>query len=127
MDPRERPEPERVEVRHVLISHAGADLPGVTRSKEKAAEMAERVYRAALDGRDFDELMRLYSDDGGGGSTYKLTNWGVARLDPSEMERGRMVREFHRAAFRLEVNEIALVPFDESGSPLGWHIIQRIK
>lgn len=127
VDPGETPEPERVEVQHVLISFVGAELPGVTRSLDKAREMAERVYAAALDGRPFDELVHLYSDDGGGDGIYKLTNWGVARLEPSEMERGRMVRDFHRMAFRLAVGEVGLVPFDASGSPLGFHVMKRLK
>jgi hypothetical protein len=125
--PGETSEPERVEVQHVLISFAGAELPGVTRSLAKAEEMAERVLAAAEAGRPFDELMHLYSDDGGGTGTYKLLNWGVARLDPNELDRGRMVRDFHRKAFRLGLGEIALVRYDATGSPLGFHVMKRLR
>ena len=120
-------EPSRVTVRHVLIAFDGAKLVGVTRSLEKAERVATNVFEAAQSGRPFDELVRLYSDDGGGNGEYTLSNWGVPQVDPDEMERGRMVRDFHRAAFSMDVGEIRLVPYDEQGSPLGFHIIQRVR
>lgn len=120
-------EPERVTVRHVLIAFDGANLAGVTRPLDKAERVARNVYEAARGGRPFDELIRLYSDDGGGTGIYKLTNWGVAELEPDEMERGRMVRDFHRAAFSMTVGEIRLVPYDAEGSPLGYHVVERIQ
>ena len=40
---------------------------------------------------------------------------------------GRMVRDFHRACFSMDVGEIRLVPYDDEGSPLGFHVIERLK
>lgn len=120
-------EPQHVTVQHVLIAFEGAKLVGVTRTLEKAERMAENVFEAAKGGRPFDELVKLYSDDGGGQGVYHLANWGIVKTEPGEMERGRMVRDFHRAAFTMDVDEIRLVRYDELGSPLGFHVMRRIK
>lgn len=126
VDPNERSEPVRVTVQHVLIAYDGSKIPGVTRSLEKAGRIAQNVYEAALAGRDFDELVRLYSDDGGDGRM-TIANWGLGRDEPEHLERGSLVRHFSRAAFGLDVGAIALVPFDAGGSPYGYHVIRRLE
>jgi parvulin-like peptidyl-prolyl cis-trans isomerase-like protein len=126
VDPTERAEPFRVTVQHVLIAYEGSKIPGVTRSLEKAERVAFNVFEAAVAGQDFDELVGLYSDDGGDGRM-NIVNWGVSRTEPEDMERARLVRGFSRAAFTLDVGKIGFVPFDAGGSPYGWHVIRRLE
>jgi hypothetical protein len=42
-------------------------------------------------------------------------------------ERNRMVKGFGDVGFRLAVGEIGVSPWDESASPFGRHIINRLK
>lgn len=119
-------EPPRVEVQHVLIAFEGTGVAGVTRTKEEAERLAAHVFEQARAGRNFDELVRLYSDDRHGGGFFRIANFGVPAA-PDETERGRLVRAFSRAAFSLEPGALTLVPWEEGESPFGWHVIRRLR
>jgi peptidyl-prolyl cis-trans isomerase D len=121
-------EPSHVVVQHVLVSFDGCKLAGVTRTKDEARKLAQKVLEDARRGRNFPDLVRLYSDDRGGGGTgtYALANWGVTP-GTDEAERQKMVRGFSNTAFALKTGEVALLEYDESASPFGWHVIKRIR
>lgn len=119
-------EPSHVVVQHVLVSFAGAGVPGVTRSKEEAERLAQRVLDEARAGRDFADLVRLYTDDRGGDGTYSMANWGV-NTAPGEVERKKMVRGFGNLAFTLPAGEVGIVPYDANSSPFGWHVLRRVR
>jgi hypothetical protein len=106
---------ESITVQHVLISFQGAGVPNVTRSKDEAKTVAEKVWADAIGGADFKTLMKQ-SDDTGGGE-YPMTKAG----------RRHMVAAFGDVGFRLKVGEIGVAPFEAQKSPYGWHIIKRVK
>lgn len=69
-EPIERPtpplpegEPAEVTVQHVLISFAGSQVPGVTRTKEEAEALAQDIFEQAKNGADFGELVFEHTDD----------------------------------------------------------------
>jgi len=110
----------------VLISFEGSGVPGVTRTKDEAQRLARRVLDDARRGLDFDELVRLYSDDSGGKGSYAMANWGVP-TGQDEVDRRKMVRGFGGLAFTLQVGQIGLVEYDANASPFGWHIMKRLR
>jgi hypothetical protein len=113
----EQPE-ESIEIQHILISFKGAPRmpPSVTRSKDEAKALAEKVYAEAVGGADFLGLVKQYTNDSAPG-IYPLTKAG----------RTRMVKGFGDVGFRLKVGEIGVAPWDANASPFGWHIIKRLK
>lgn len=119
-------EPAHVKVQHVLLSFEGAGVPGATRTREEARALAERVLAQAREGRDFDELVRLYSDDRDPRGVVAIANWGIPPA-PDEVERRTMVRGFSAVAFALAKGEIALVEHDANASPFGWHVVKRVE
>jgi hypothetical protein len=119
-------QPDRVVVQHVLVSFDGADVPGVTRTRDEAERLAQRVHELARSGRDFPELVRLYSDDRHGDGTYVLVNYGVTP-DDREVERRRMVRGFGNLAFTMEPGQVLLLPYHRNESPLGFHVLRRVR
>jgi parvulin-like peptidyl-prolyl isomerase len=122
----ERIEPLHIVVRHVLVAFDETRLAGVTRTKDEAKRLADKVYEMARSGRDFAELARLYSDDRHGSGQYALANWGVT-AEGDEIERDGMARGFGRVAFSLDPGQIALLPYDVNDAPYGWHVIKREK
>lgn len=120
-------EPAHVVCRHVLVSFDG-QVPTATRSKDDAKRLAERVLAEAKRGRDFGDLVRLYSDDRLPDGKVALANWGVP-ADSDEMQRQdrRTPRGYGAVAFSLKVGEVGLVEQDENASPLGWYVIKRLK
>ena len=56
-------EPRSVAVQHVLVSFQGAARSTATRSKEEAEALARELLQKALDGEDFEALVRAHSDD----------------------------------------------------------------
>lgn len=103
-----------VRCRQILIAYDGASRAIVTRTREEALHLAEKVRAEALQpASDFAALARRYSD-----SPDRL--WGG---DVGVFDRGRMVGPFEKAAFALKVGEIS--PAIESR--FGFHIIQRIE
>jgi hypothetical protein len=108
---------DAITVQHVLISFQGAPrMTNVTRSKEEAKELTERVWAKALTSSDFKGLMAAYSNDTGPGE-YPMT----------KATRAQMVKAFGDVGFRLKVGEMGVAPWDASASPFGWHIIKRVK
>src|SRR5512134_1087127 len=64
---------EQIEIQHVLIGFQGAPrLRGVTRTKEEAHALAQKVYAEAVGGADFDALVKQYTNDSAPG-IYPLT------------------------------------------------------
>ena len=108
---------ESIVIQHILISFAGAPrMRGVTRTKDEAKVLAQKVFDEALAGGDFDALVKQYTNDSAPG-TYPLTKAG----------RAGMVKGFGDVGFRLKVGEIGVSTWDAAGSPFGWHIIKRLK
>ena len=56
-------EPEKVVVRHILISFEGCGLPKVTRTKEEAEALANKILTDIQGGAEIDALARKHSDD----------------------------------------------------------------
>jgi hypothetical protein len=109
---------ERIEIQHVLISFKGAPRmpPSITRTKEEAKALAEKVYAEAVGGADFLTLVKQHTNDSAPG-IYPMTKSG----------RTQMVKGFGDVGFRLKVGEIGVAPWDATASPYGWHIIKRLK
>ena len=108
---------EKIEIQHILIAFAGAPrMSGITRSKDEAKALAEKVYAEAMGGGDFDTLVKQYTNDSAPG-IYPLTQAG----------RAGMVKSFGDVGFRLKVGEIGVAGWDATASPFGWHIIKRLK
>jgi len=108
---------ERIEIQHILIGFKGAPrMESVTRSKDEAKVLAQKVYSEAIGGADFDALVKQYTNDSPPG-IYPLTKAG----------RAGMVQGFGDVGFRLKVGEIGISNWDAAASPFGWHIIKRLK
>jgi hypothetical protein len=109
---------ENISIQHILISFQGAPRmpPTITRSKDEAKALAEKVYAEVVAGGDFDELVRRYTNDSAPG-IYPMTKAG----------RAGMVKGFGDVGFRLKVGEIGVAPWDATASPFGWHIIRRVQ
>ncbi len=110
--PAESP-PERIAVRHVLVSYSGATgAPlGTARTRAEARRRAEDVHAEIRGGTSLDEVARRMSDDpskarGGFLGSGQAGSW---------------VPEFEEVAFQLEVGQVSGVV----ESPFGFHIIQR--
>ncbi len=109
---------DQIEIQHILISFQGAPRmpPSVTRSKEEAKVLAEKVYAEVIGGGDFDAAVKLHTNDSAPG-IYPL----------NQMSRKGMVKSFGDVGWRLKVGEIGVGPWDAKASPFGWHIIKRLK
>jgi hypothetical protein len=108
---------ESIEVQHILIAFQGAPrMTGITRSKDEAKALAQKVYAEAIGGGDFDALVKQYTNDSAPG-IYPMTKAG----------RAGMVKGFGDVGFRLKVGEIGVSPWEATASPYGWHIIKRLK
>jgi len=129
-DPDRREEPDHVVIQRILVSFEETEADGVTRTREAAERLAQKVYDEVLAGADFTQLVRLNSDDRHGDGSYAIANWGVANaLDELPRERvvagdGRAVAE---AAFTLEPGQVVLIPHDPDTNPLGWNIVRRLR
>tara|TARA_B100000780_G_scaffold169526_1_gene118621 strand:+ start:1172 stop:2497 length:1326 start_codon:yes stop_codon:yes gene_type:complete len=101
--------PTQVEVAQIVIK---AEITEEQKDKirEKLNSFRDRVYN----GEDFKMLATLYSDDPG-----SATNGGELGF----VNRGDLVPEFERAAFRLKEGEISEVV----ESKYGYHIVQLIE
>ena len=101
--------PTQVEVAQIVIK---ADISDDQKDKirNKLNSFRERVYK----GEDFKMLATLYSDDPG-----SATKGGELGF----VNRGDLVPEFERAAFRLKEGEISEVV----ESQFGYHIVQLIE
>jgi peptidyl-prolyl cis-trans isomerase C len=118
------PEPQHIQVAHVLIAFAGTGTEA-TRPKAEAEKLANDVLARAKKGEDFNKLAAELSDDTGGG-VYGMANLGVKPAG-GEYARNQMVAAFGDVGFKLEVGGIGMSAFDPKTSPFGWHIIKRVK
>ncbi len=115
-DPDAEAGPSQIGARHILISFHGARsaAPTVTRTREEAQALAERISTEAReDPSRWDELHAEHSDEANGPAGGDLGMFG----------HGEMVGSFERAAFALDVDEVS----DPVESPFGFHVIQRTR
>ena len=122
------PEPERIEVQHILIAFQGS-VPGknITRTQSEAGDLAKEILEKAKKGEDFDALVKQYTDDAFPGR-YKMTNYGVPNdASKEEYERRHMVPAFGDVGFKLQTGQAGLAEYDPATSPYGWHIIKRLQ
>ena len=106
--------PTEIAARHILVSFQGARHAdaSITRTRDEARARAEEALgRARASIADWNDLVAEYSDEPNGPADGDLGTFG----------RGRMVPSFERAAFALEVGELA-GPVE---SPFGFHVIYR--
>jgi peptidyl-prolyl cis-trans isomerase D len=101
--------PERIHVRHILISTEGKS----DAEKKTLKEKAEDVLKQAKGGSDFVALAKKYSDDKANADKGGDLDWVV---------KGQMVPEFEAAAFALKPKEISGVVTTQ----FGYHIIQML-
>ncbi|MDP2625272.1 MAG: peptidylprolyl isomerase, partial [Candidatus Peregrinibacteria bacterium] len=105
-------EDKEVEASHVLIAFEGsqADTDEITRTQEEALALAEEIRQKALDGEDFGDLAKEYSDEAAAVTTGGDLDW----FGP-----GDMVEEFENAAYATEIGGISEVVETQ----FGYHII----
>jgi peptidyl-prolyl cis-trans isomerase SurA len=80
-------------------------------SRNAARAEAERIRQMALEGEDFEELARRFSQEPGAQESGGDLGW---------FRRGEMVAAFEEAAFNLPVNQIS----DVVETPFGFHVIK---
>ncbi len=122
------PEPDRIEVQHILIAFQGS-IPGknITRTSSEAEELAQEVLAKAKGGEDFEALVKQYTDDAFPGR-YKMTNYNIPPdASKEEYERRQMVPAFGDVGFNLKVGGVDLAKHDQAASPYGWHVIKRVQ
>lgn len=101
-------QPEELHVRHILIRPKSQDDTGWQDAQTRAREMSAKVMTP---GADFAALARQYSEDPGSKDSGGDLGW---------FPRGRMVKEFEDAAFRLSPGEVS-APVK---SQFGYHILK---
>lgn len=99
---------ETIDISHILVE----TKPGET-ARMEAMEKAIQIRKQLLDGADFAELAKEYSDD---------TGSAPRGGDLGFMSRDDFVREYAEAAFQLEPGELS----DVVESQFGFHIIQLL-
>jgi len=88
----------------------GGDAP-VVRDAAATLALAKELRQRILDGEDFGELAKEYSDDLGSGANGGDLGW---------FSRGAMVAPFDEAVFSLDVGEIS----EPVETQFGWHLIE---
>ena len=96
---------DEVHVRHILIK------PSEIRSEEETRRLVERLYQRIVDGEDFAELAKSFSEDPGSALNGGDLNW----IDPNAL-----VPEFREVMNNTASGELSK-PFK---SPYGWHVLQ---
>lgn len=105
---------EKAHARHLLIRYAGARnaKPEITRTREQARQLADRVLHGIQSEQDFLAAIGKYSEDS---SRDRAGDIGSAG-------RGRLALAFENALFALKVGERSGVVETE----FGFHIIERL-
>jgi hypothetical protein len=98
----------RVRARHILLRYPDDASPA---QRERVQQQAEEIQQRAVEGEDFSELARRYSEDPGSAAQGGDLGW---------FEAGAMVPQFEEAAFRLQPGEISPV----TETLFGLHIIK---
>ncbi|NIY18793.1 MAG: hypothetical protein GWM98_30030, partial [Nitrospinaceae bacterium] len=99
--------PEKIKARHILfILDKSLALEDIALKESKAARALKKIRQ----GQKFEEVAREYSED------ISANSGG----DLGEIERGKMVPEFEKAAFQLKEGEVSGIV----KSPYGLHIIK---
>lgn len=103
----------KVEASHILIKTIDDNYNPLPEDEIKEAKKtAEKVLKKALDGEDFAELAKKYSQDGSAQDGGNLGYFG----------RGEMVPAFEESAFNLKVGEISPELVE---TEYGYHIIKK--
>ena len=92
-------------VSHILIK------PSEIRSDEESRDLSESIYRQLLQGTEFAELAKQYSDDPGTALNGGSLGWS---------EEGQFVPEFSEVMGKTETGQLS-EPFL---SPFGWHVLR---
>ena len=92
-------------VSHILIK------PSEIRSDKESRDLSESIYRQLLQGSEFAELAKQYSDDPGTALNGGSLGWS---------EEGQFVPEFSEVMGRTETGQLS-EPFL---SPFGWHVLR---
>lgn len=100
--------PERLELYHIV-----KNVEPDTSARTEALELAKAVRDSIINGADFTDMAQKYSQDPGSAPDGGNLGW---------IDKGKLVPEFERAAFSLQLNETSL-PVE---SPFGFHIIQTL-
>ncbi len=117
-----------VKVQLLLVGFRGS-VRGkpITRSRDEAEALAAELFSRALDGEDFDALVKEHTDDSHPGIYLMKLELGPGERPPQVFARTRMVGAFGDTGWRLEVGEIGIAPHDPKKSPFGWHIVKRVE
>lgn len=101
-----------VRARHLMLT-----LPNdaTTEERDKVEKKIKELHQELLDGKDFAELARNYSQDPGTARKGGELPWFGS---------GRMVKEFEEAAFSLSAENEISKPVK---TQFGWHIIQLLE
>ena len=92
-------------VSHILIK------PSEIRSDKESRDLSESIYRQLLQGTEFAELAKQYSDDPGTALNGGSLGWS---------EEGQFVPEFSEVMGKTETGQLS-EPFL---SPFGWHVLR---
>jgi peptidyl-prolyl cis-trans isomerase NIMA-interacting 1 len=108
-------EPDRVNVKHVLVRYAGSRGASTSpRTREQACLRAEEALGKLKEGTAFADVVATYSDETG------PTNRGGSIGD---IARSDVAAPFADAAFELKVGEVSEVV----ETPFGFHVILRVE
>ncbi len=98
----------RVRARHILLRYPDDASPA---QRERVQQEADDLRQRAIEGEDFSELARRYSEDPGSAPQGGDLGW---------FEPGMMVPQFEQAAFRLQPGQVSEV----TETLFGLHIIK---
>ena len=124
---------ESVEIQHLLVSFSdpeSADSPDLSeRSQQAAEQLAADLFSQARAGEDFDDLVLRYTDDSPPG-IFRLAS-DLDTLDPDLAQDAVARADFYAGlgdvSWRLEVGQVGVACYSPSASPLGWHLIKRLR
>ncbi len=110
-----RQEVVQIHARHILLMHAESKRKpsSITRTKGEAKKLIDEIQKKLVDGADFSELAKEFSDCPSGKSRGG---------DLGTFGKGRMAPPFEKAAFGLEENGVS----DVVETEFGYHIVQRL-